>query len=83
MQDVLGLGGDCRMNLPGKREGYWEWRFAWEQVLPEQATCHSFVLPTYLAFLLLQLLAARAGPLPASHTPHTLQPSIYGANHVL
>ena len=25
------------MNLPGKREGYWEWRFAWEQVLPEQA----------------------------------------------
>lgn len=37
MQDVLGLGGDCRMNLPGKGEGYWEWRFAWEQVLPEQA----------------------------------------------
>lgn len=33
-QDVLGLGAEHRMNLPGKAEGYWEWRFSWEQVLP-------------------------------------------------
>jgi 4-alpha-glucanotransferase len=33
-QDVLGLGSEHRMNLPGKAEGYWEWRFTWEQVTP-------------------------------------------------
>ncbi|HEX6707369.1 MAG TPA: 4-alpha-glucanotransferase [Albitalea sp.] len=37
MQDVLGLGGEHRMNYPGKSEGYWEWRFGWDQVRPEQA----------------------------------------------
>jgi 4-alpha-glucanotransferase len=37
MQDVLGLGGQSRMNLPGVGEGYWEWRFSWNQVLPEHA----------------------------------------------
>ena len=38
LQDVLGLGGEHRMNLPGKGEGYWEWRFTWEQVRPEHAS---------------------------------------------
>ena len=37
LQDVLELGADCRMNLPGKGEGYWEWRFTWDQVRPEHA----------------------------------------------
>ena len=37
LQDVLELGADCRMNLPGKGEGYWEWRFTWDQVQPEHA----------------------------------------------
>ena len=37
LQDVLGLGGEHRMNLPGRGEGYWEWRFEWRQVLPEHA----------------------------------------------
>jgi 4-alpha-glucanotransferase len=32
MQDVLGLDSEHRMNMPGKAEGYWEWRFSWEQV---------------------------------------------------
>jgi 4-alpha-glucanotransferase len=36
-QDVLGLGAGHRMNLPGKEEGYWEWRFSWEQVDPVHA----------------------------------------------
>lgn len=36
-QDVLGLGSEHRMNLPGKAEGYWEWRFSWEQVRPEHS----------------------------------------------
>ena len=38
MQDILGLGTECRMNLPGKGEGYWEWRFDWAQVLPVHGT---------------------------------------------
>ncbi len=37
LQDVLGLGSRARMNLPGQAEDYWEWRFEWEQVLPEHA----------------------------------------------
>ncbi len=32
MQDLLGLDGDHRMNLPGTARGNWQWRFAWTQV---------------------------------------------------
>lgn len=32
MQDVLGLGAESRMNLPGVGAGYWTWRFTWDQV---------------------------------------------------
>ena len=32
MQDVLGLGGERRMNFPGQSEGWWEWRLQWSQV---------------------------------------------------
>jgi 4-alpha-glucanotransferase len=35
MQDVLGLDGDHRMNLPGTTEDNWRWRFSWEQVEAE------------------------------------------------
>lgn len=28
MQDVLGFGEDCRMNMPGKTKGNWRWRCA-------------------------------------------------------
>ena len=38
MQDVLGLGTEARMNLPGKPSGYWEWRFSWDQVVAVHAT---------------------------------------------
>lgn len=27
LQDVLGLGGNARMNFPGSAEGNWEWRY--------------------------------------------------------
>jgi 4-alpha-glucanotransferase len=33
LQDVLGLGSECRMNRPGTLKGNWEWRF-----LPDQLT---------------------------------------------
>lgn len=38
MQDVLGAGGEARMNFPGKASGYWEWRFDWSQVRAEHAS---------------------------------------------
>ena len=27
LQDVLGLGGESRMNVPGAASGNWSWRF--------------------------------------------------------
>jgi len=34
MQDLLELDSSARMNIPGKKEDNWHWRFSWEQ-LPE------------------------------------------------
>ena len=34
MQDLLGLGSDHRMNVPGVADGNWGWRFQWDW-LPE------------------------------------------------
>lgn len=28
LQDILGFGGDCRMNIPGTARGNWRWRVA-------------------------------------------------------
>ena len=32
LQDVLDLGSDARMNLPGRAGGNWAWRFRWDQL---------------------------------------------------
>jgi 4-alpha-glucanotransferase len=32
MQDLLGLGGRHRMNVPGVADGNWTWRFEWDSV---------------------------------------------------
>ena len=32
LQDVLGLDGSHRMNLPGTAQGNWSWRFRWDMV---------------------------------------------------
>jgi len=32
MQDLLGLGSEARMNVPGSDEGNWSWRFDWADV---------------------------------------------------
>jgi 4-alpha-glucanotransferase len=34
LQDVLGLGTESRMNLPGTPQGNWEWRFTWNLLTP-------------------------------------------------
>ena len=35
MQDVLGLGSEARMNLPGRESGNWGFRFSSDQLTPE------------------------------------------------
>jgi 4-alpha-glucanotransferase len=35
LQDVLGLDGSARMNVPGQAAGNWGWRFTAEQLTPE------------------------------------------------
>src|SRR5205085_682010 len=37
LQDVLGLGSDCRMNTPSSAEGNWRWRYAQNALTPELA----------------------------------------------
>lgn len=34
MQDVLGLGTEARMNVPGTTSGNWRWRFTWDLLTP-------------------------------------------------
>jgi 4-alpha-glucanotransferase len=37
MQDLLGLGSEARMNVPGTASGNWTWRFEWSQIDSELA----------------------------------------------
>jgi 4-alpha-glucanotransferase len=37
MQDILGLGSEDRMNIPGTCNGNWGWRFEWSQMSEERA----------------------------------------------
>ncbi len=37
MQDVLGLGTEARMNVPGTTEGNWDWRMRGEAATPDLA----------------------------------------------
>jgi 4-alpha-glucanotransferase len=32
LQDLLGLGSEARMNVPGVEGGNWRWRFTWDQL---------------------------------------------------
>ena len=35
VQDLLGLDGTARMNVPGREGGNWTWRFSWDQLTPD------------------------------------------------
>lgn len=37
LQDVIGLDSRARMNVPGRADGNWEWRFDWPQLRPDDA----------------------------------------------
>jgi 4-alpha-glucanotransferase len=34
LQDLLGLDSAGRMNVPGKADGNWRWRFKWADLTP-------------------------------------------------
>jgi 4-alpha-glucanotransferase len=36
MQDVLELGSEDRMNIPGTVEGNWSWQFSWQQLTEDK-----------------------------------------------
>jgi 4-alpha-glucanotransferase len=38
MQDILELGTEHRMNIPGTTTGNWSWRFQWDQLTHERAS---------------------------------------------
>jgi 4-alpha-glucanotransferase len=37
LQDILGLGTEARMNIPGTATRNWGWRFEWKQLLPSHS----------------------------------------------
>ncbi len=39
LQDILGFGNDCRMNMPGTKKGNWVWRCSKEFLTDEIAQC--------------------------------------------
>jgi 4-alpha-glucanotransferase len=39
LQDLLGFGSDCRMNIPGVAEGNWRWRCK-EEFLTDELADH-------------------------------------------
>ena len=47
MQDVLELGGECRMNSPGTAAGNWQWRMAPDAITPALATKLKKITYTY------------------------------------
>ena len=38
LQDVMGLGSEARMNVPGVESGNWRWRFTWDMLTPKMKT---------------------------------------------
>jgi 4-alpha-glucanotransferase len=47
LQDVLRLGSQTRMNIPGRSEGNWTWRFRWEDVTELHLRGLRFLADTY------------------------------------
>ena len=47
LQDVLELGAEARMNLPGRTGGYWQWRVTEAQLDPERAAWLAMIARLY------------------------------------
>lgn len=64
LQDVLGLGSEARMNIPGTADGNWKWRF------PAELLTDS--LRNWLATVTLETGRSISGPVPVATDPATL-----------
>jgi 4-alpha-glucanotransferase len=58
LQDVLGKGAEARMNLPGRGDGNWGWRYAAEELTPALRRR-------------LRALTEGSGRMPAAFSPQT------------
>ena len=47
MQDILGLGGEARMNLPATKDGNWQWRLVPDRLTPSLAHRFLEMVETY------------------------------------
>jgi 4-alpha-glucanotransferase len=47
MQDILELGSEHRMNIPGTTEGNWKWRFQWDQLTSERAGRFAYLVQLF------------------------------------
>lgn len=47
MQDILGLGSEDRMNVPGTVEGNWQWQFDWGQLTEKRAGHLSYLVKMF------------------------------------
>ena len=47
LQDVMGLGSEARMNLPGRKSGNWRFRFSWDQLTPAMVSRLRSLVTTY------------------------------------
>ena len=73
MQDVLRLGDEARMNVPGRPEGNWSWRLRWPQL--DLGLAEGLGLLTYLS--------GRAGERPAQAGSDPFDYTHPGTNHPL
>ncbi len=47
LQDILGVGSDARMNMPGRPGGNWRFRFSWDQLTPALIQRLRLLVTTY------------------------------------
>ena len=47
MQDLLGLGSEARMNVPGTTAGNWRWRFDWADIPADFAQRYATLAATH------------------------------------
>ena len=47
MQDLLGLGSEARMNIPGTTAGNWRWRFDWADIPADFAERYATLAATH------------------------------------
>lgn len=47
LQDILELGTEGRMNVPGTMEGNWQWQFNWEQLTNDKANKLAYLVKLF------------------------------------